>query len=51
MRKITDEHEISQAFNKHYINIVEKICRQKPNKIGTTLGSLNDSDVVDKIIK
>ena len=48
---ITDEYEISQIFNKHYINIAEKSCGNKPNKIGTTLGSLNDSDVIDRIIK
>ena len=48
---ITDEYELSQIFNKHYINIVEKSCGNKPNKIGTTLGSLNDSDVIDRIIK
>ena len=48
---ITDEYEISQTFNKHYINIAEKSCGNKPNKIGTTLGSLNDSDVIDRIIK
>ena len=47
----TDEYEISQTFNKHYINIVEKSCGNKPNKIGTTLGSLNYSDVIDKTIK
>ena len=40
---ITDEYETSQIFNKHYINIVEKSCVNKPNNIGTTLGSLNDS--------
>ena len=28
---ITDEFEISQTFNKHYINIVEKSCGNKPN--------------------
>ena len=48
---ITDEYEISHTFSKHYINIVEKSCGNKPNKIGTTLGSLNDSDVIDRIIK
>ena len=36
---IIDEYVISQTFNKHYINNVEKRCRNKPNKIGTTLGS------------
>ena len=49
---ITDiSHKISQIFNKHYINIVEKSSGNKPSKIGTTLGSLNDSDVIDRIIK
>ena len=48
---VTDEYEISQIFSKHYNNIVEKNCGNKPNKIGTTLGSLNDSDVIDRIIK
>ena len=48
---ITDEYEISQTFNKHYINIVEKSCGNKPNKIGTTLGSLKNSDVIDRVIK
>ena len=47
---ITDEYGISQTFNKHYINIVKKSCGNKPNKIGTTLGYLNDSDVIDRII-
>ena len=51
MNVITDEYEISQTFNKHHINIVEKSCRNKPNKTGTTLGPLNDSDVIDGIIK
>ena len=48
---ITDEYEISQTFKKYYINIVEKSCGNKPNKIGTTLGFLSDSDVIDRIIK
>ena len=47
----TDEYEISQTYNKHYINIVEKSCGNKPNKIGTTLGSLKNSDAIDRIIK
>ena len=48
---ITDEYEISQTFNKHYINIAEKSCGNKPSKIGSALGTLNDSDVIDRIIK
>ena len=51
MNVITDEYEISQTFNKHHINIVEKSCGNKPNKTGTTLGPLNDSDVIDRVIK
>ena len=47
---ITDEYKISQTYNKHYINIVEKSCGKKPNKIGTTLGSLNDSDVLTGLL-
>ena len=48
---ITDEYEISKAFNKHCINLVEKSCENKPNKIGTTLGYLSDCDVIDRISK
>ena len=29
----------------------KKVAGKKPNKIGTILGSLNDSDVIDRIIK
>ena len=47
---IIDEFEISQTFNKHYINIVEKSCGKRPNKTGTTLGSLNDSNLIDRRI-
>ena len=49
---ITDVYEISQTFNnKHYIKIVEKTCGKKPNEIATKLGSLNVSDVNDRISK
>ena len=30
---------------------MQKSCNKKLNKIGTILGSLNDSDVIDRIIK
>ena len=43
--------EISKTFNKHYINIVEKSYGNKPDKIGTPLRPLNDSDAIDKILK
>lgn len=48
---ITDEYEITKAFNKHYINIVKKCCRNKLNKTGATPGSLNGSAVIDRIMK
>ena len=51
MNVITDEYEISQTFNKHHTNIVEKSCGNKPNKTGTPLGSLNNSDIIDRIIQ
>ena len=38
-------------FHRYLTNIVEKSCGSEPNKIGTTLGSLNDSDVIDRMIK
>ena len=48
---ITDGYEISMTFNKHYINIVEKSCGNKLKRICITLGSLNDSDVIDRVIE
>ena len=48
---IADEYEISNTFTKHCINLVEKSCRKKPNKIETTLGFLNDTDIIDRIIE
>ena len=39
-------------FHRHLTNTTLTLnCGNKPNKIGTTLGSLNDSDVIDRIIK
>ena len=48
---ITDEYEISETFNKPYIDIVEKSCGKKTSKIGATPGSSNNSDFIDKIIE
>ena len=36
-------------FQRHLI--VEKSCANKPNKIESTLGPLNDSVVIDRIIE
>ena len=30
---VTDECDISETFSKHYINLVEKSCENKPNEI------------------
>ena len=42
---------MSMRFYKQYLNIFKKSCGSKPNKIGTTLGFLNDSRVIGRIIK
>ena len=42
-------------FHRHLANSIlilsKKVaeCGSKPNKIGTTLGSVNDNDVIDRI--
>ena len=46
---ITDDYEISKKFNKRYINTDKKRYGNKPSKIGTTLGCLNDNAVIDRI--
>ena len=33
------------------LRLSKKSCRNKPNKMATTLASLNDRDVIDKIIE
>ena len=46
---------MSMKFQRHLTNTIltlsKKICGNKPTKIGTTLGSLDDSDSIDKIIE
>ena len=46
---------MSMRFHRHLTNTIlilsKKNCGNKPNKIGATPGSLNDSDVIDRIIK
>ena len=48
---IKDEYEVSHTFNKHCINIVEKSCSKKPNKICIIPGSLYDRDVIGRTTK
>ena len=46
---IIDHDENPKTFNKHHNNIVGNSGGYKPNKIGTTLRSLNDIDIFDRI--
>ena len=48
---ITNEKEIAEAFNEHYINIVEKSSGIKPSKIGSSFSVEDDNIIIDKIIK
>ena len=45
---------MSTRFHRHLTNTIltlsKKVAVKKPNKIGTILGYLNDSDVIDRII-
>ena len=45
---ITDHNENPKTFKKHHNNIVWNSYGYKPNKIGISLRSLNDTDVFDR---
>ena len=47
---ITDDRQLTELFNSHYINIVEKSSGNKPSSIGFPENSLNDELTVSKII-
>ena len=40
-KMITDEKKLVQLFNDHYINIVERSCGFKPEKVEFDFGSCN----------
>ena len=48
---VTDELELSEIFNNHYANIVEKSSCRKPTSLANTIGSDDDREIVQKIIE
>ena len=48
---ITDERVLSEAFNDHYINIVEKSSGKKPSRIADNAQGLDDRCVVRLIFQ
>ena len=47
---ITDEKILVQLFNDHYINIVERSCSFKPEKVEFDFGSCNKNGVLSSIL-
>ena len=47
---ITDEKKLVQHFNDHYINIVERSCGFKPEKVEFDIGSSNKIEVLSSIL-
>ena len=47
---ITDEKKLVQLFNDHYMNIVERSCGFKPEKVEFALRSCNKNEVVSSIL-
>ena len=46
--------QVSMRFHRHLTKTLVKLsksCGNKSNKIGTKLGTLNDSNVIDRMIK
>ena len=48
-KMITDEKKLVQLFNDHYINIVERSCGFKPEKVEFDIGSSNKNEVLCSI--
>ena len=49
-KMITDEKKLVQLFNDHYINIVERSCGFKPEKVEFDFGSCNKNWVLSSIL-
>ena len=49
-KMITDEKKLVQLFNDHYINIVERSCGFKPEKVEFDFGSCNKNRVLSSIL-
>ncbi len=48
---VTDELALSEKFNDHYVNIVEKTSGRKPTNLADTIICDDDQEIVDKIIE
>ena len=47
---VTDDYELTEIFNNHYINIVEKASGQKPCNIADTVETDDDRQIVRIIL-
>ena len=47
---VTDDYELTEIFNNHYINIVEKTSGQKPCNIADTVETDDDRQIVRLIL-
>ena len=48
---ITDDQELTEIFNEHYVNIVEKSNGKKPNSIAKDVGISDDCQIVRLILE
>ena len=48
---VTDNKEIVQVLNDHYINIVEKSCGEKPTSAAKQSHLTDDIKIVDHIVR
>ena len=47
---ITDDAELTEVFNDHYINIVQKSSCKKPTSVAENYGIKDDREAVKKIL-
>ena len=47
---ITNEKELVENFNNHYINIVENSCGKTPSNIALEKNISNKNEILDKIL-
>ena len=48
---ITEDHELAETFNDHYINIVEKSSGEKPQSLADTIEQTTDREIVKLILE
>ena len=49
-KMITDDAELTEVFNDHYINIVQKSSGKKPTSVAENYGMKDDREAVTKIL-